>query len=309
LSKELATRKGVLGVDLGASATTLAAGLNGELSLNVFPQFGLSKNLPELLHHTSLREISCWLTVDVSEDDLRNFIYNKSLVPGSVPATPEEMAMEMAIARQALLTAARAFVKNFGLAGSGRGSLLPNYEPIVASGGIFMEMNSLAQTALLLLDGLQPTGVTAFVLDQNGIIPALGAAAAVNPLLVVQVIESNAFLHLGTVITPASHARPGSPVLRVRMTYESGHDTQLDVKQGSFEVLALPSGQTARLQIQPLHRADVGMGAPGRGGGLKVMGGALGVIIDARGRPLVLPEDRSRRQKLYKKWLWTLGGA
>ena len=65
---------------------------------------------------------------------------------------------------------------------------------------------------------------------------------------------------------------------------------------------------TPRGHLQPLHRADVGMGAPGRGGGLKVIGGALGVIIDARGRPLQLPADAGRRQELLRKWLWTLGG-
>jgi hypothetical protein len=247
--------------------------------------------------------------VDVSEGDLRNYIYNKAHYPGSLPATPEEMGIETAIARQALLSASHQFIKNFGLGGAERSPLLPGFEPIVATGGVLTGQPNLAQTALLLLDGLQPTGVTAFVLDQNGILPALGAAAAVNPLLVVQVIESNALLHLGTVITPVGHVRPGSPVLRVKMAYESGHETQLDVKQGSLEVLALPAGQTARLQIQPLHRADVGMGAAGRGGRLKVMGGALGVIIDARGRPLNLPDDRARRQELYKKWLWTLGGG
>jgi hypothetical protein len=80
------------------------------------------------------------------------------------------------------------------------------------------------------------------------------------------------------------------------------------VKQGNLEVLQLPYGQTGRIQLQPLHRFDVGMGAPGRGGGLRVMGGTFGVIIDARGRPLSLPDDCSRRQELFKKWLWTLGG-
>jgi hypothetical protein len=150
--------------------------------------------------------------------------------------------------------------------------------------------------------------VTTLVLDQNQIAPALGAAAGVNPLLVVQVLESNAFLHLGTVIAPVGHARPGSPVLRLKMVYESGHTANLEVKQGALEVVPLPAGQTARLQLQPLHRYDVGMGAPGRGGGLKVMGGALGVIIDARGRPLALPDDLNRRKDMYRKWLWTLGG-
>ena len=92
------------------------------------------------------------------------------------------------------------------------------------------------------------------------------------------------------------------------MTYDDGHETRVDVKQGSLEVLPLPIGQTARVHLQPLHRFDVGMGAPGRSGKLNVHGGALGLVIDARGRPLVLPDDAERRYELFKKWLWTLGG-
>jgi hypothetical protein len=41
---------------------------------------------------------------------------------------------------------------------------------------------------------------------------------------------------------------------------------------------------------------------------MRVVGGVLGVVIDARGRPLALPEDPTRRRELIKKWLWTVGG-
>ena len=41
---------------------------------------------------------------------------------------------------------------------------------------------------------------------------------------------------------------------------------------------------------------------------ITVTGGALGVVIDARGRPLNLSTDAVRRRELMKKWLWTLGG-
>jgi hypothetical protein len=146
------------------------------------------------------------------------------------------------------------------------------------------------------------------VLDQNNLSPALGAAAAINPALVVQVLESRTFLSLGTVISPVSNARPGTPILRVKMTYASGDEASLDVKQGALEVLPLPLGQAARLRLQPLHRADVGMGGAGRSGSVRVTGGVLGLVIDARGRPLRLPEDAGRRRENIKKWLWTLGG-
>lgn len=309
LSKELTTQKGVLGVNLGASAAVIAAAFDGDLSLGVFPQFGLGSRVVDLLDQVPAKEILRWLTMELTEDELRNYVYNKSLYPSSLPATEEEMAIEQALARQALNSATRLAGRGFpaGVTPAGDG-LLPWFEAIIASGSVVAQAPKVAQAALLLLDGLQPCGVTTLVLDQNQIAPALGAAAAINPLLVVQVLESNAFLHLGTVIAPVSHARPGSPILRLKMAYESGHEASLEVKQGALEVIPLPAGQTARLQLQPLHRSDVGMGAPGRGGGLKVLGGALGVIIDARGRPLALPADLNRRKELYRKWLWTLGG-
>jgi hypothetical protein len=309
LSKEMTTKKGVLGVNLGASAAVVAAAFDGDLSLGVYPQFGLGPHLVEMLNQVPAKEILRWLSINLTEDDLRNYIYNKSLYPAGLPATPEEMAIEQALVRQALYSATRQAVGGFPaqVTSAGEG-LLSWFEAMVVTGSAIAQAPNLAQSALMLLDGLQPCGVTTLVLDQNQIAPALGAAAGVNPLLVVQVLESNAFLHLGTVIAPVGHARPGSPVLRLKMVYESGHTANLEVKQGALEVVPLPVGQTARLQLQPLHRYDVGMGSPGRGGGLKVMGGALGVIIDARGRPLNLPDDLGRRKELYRKWLWTLGG-
>lgn len=40
----------------------------------------------------------------------------------------------------------------------------------------------------------------------------------------------------------------------------------MDIRQGDLEVIPLPAGQRASLQLQPFHRYDVGMGGAGRGG-------------------------------------------
>jgi len=69
----------------------------------------------------------------------------------------------------------------------------------------------------------------------------------------------------------------------------------------------VPLGQAISLRLQPLHRFDIGMGGPGRGGRLRVIGGILGVIIDARGRPISLHADPERRRTLFGKWQWLLG--
>jgi len=184
---------------------------------------------------------------------------------------------------------------------------MPLFEPILAGGGAVSDAPTPGQSLLLLLDALQPVGITSIILDQNNLLPLLGAAAESNHLLPVQILESGAFMSLGTIVSIISSSSYGTPVIRARLTYQDGSDVRAEVKFGGLELLPLSMGQTARLTLQPLHRSDIGNG-PGRNATVQVAGGVMGVVIDARGRPLVLPEDPVRRRELFKKWLWTLGG-
>ena len=54
LSRMYESTHGLLSVNVGASATSVAAGFGGELSLGTYPQFGLGENLAGLLQHTEL---------------------------------------------------------------------------------------------------------------------------------------------------------------------------------------------------------------------------------------------------------------
>ena len=146
------------------------------------------------------------------------------------------------------------------------------------------------------------------MLDQNNLLPVLGAATSVNTILPVQVLESGAFLNLGTVISPVSTVKYGTPILNVRLDSPDGNDNHIEIKQGSLTLLPVPQGQKARIHLEPLHRTDVGMNHPGQGGSLTIVGGVFGAVIDGRGRPLALPKDPPRRRELLKKWLWKLGG-
>jgi hypothetical protein len=308
LSKVYRSDKGSLGIDMGAAATTVAAAFDGKTELGVYPELGLGSGLAQLLRFTKLENITRWLSVDVPPTIVRDYIFNKAAFPASLPVTLEEMVIEQALARQIMQVAVQAISRRFPQNGSvSSKGLLPHFEPIMATGGILSHAPTPGQALLMLLDGLQPTGVTTILLDQNNLVSALGAAAESNPLLAVQVLGSNTMLNLGTVITPVGKTRPGTPVLRVRITYENGRENSVDVKYGSLDVLPLNLGEAATLRLQPLHRFDVGMG-PGRGGRLQVLGGVSGVVIDARGRPITLHTDPERQREIFKKWLWTLGG-
>lgn len=304
------SHNGILCVDLGASAATVAAGFGGELALAVYPQLGAGEGLSGLLRYTTIEEILRWIPLDVPPEAVYGYLHQKSSYPASVPATPEDLAIEQGVARQTINLALNAASKDFPAAAN---RLSPNQAPcfdlILGAGGVLTQAPTKGQSLLMLLDAVQPVGVTALFLDQNNLLPALGAAAARNPLLPVQVIESGAFLRLATVVAPAVTAKLGTPVLEVRLATQDGSETRLSVKQGALELLPLAAGQAGQLFVRPLHHADIGFG-PGRAPaeGIPVTGAALGVVIDARGRPLRFPADHVRRREIIKKWLWTLGG-
>ncbi len=302
------SESGVLGIDLGASAATIAAGFNGKLTLRAYPQFGMGEHLNTLQQHTDLEAIARWLTLDIPSSTLRDYLYQKSTYPSILPATAEDAAMSQAIARQTLHLATRKARQDFPAeVRSARPDLLPFLELISASGGSIVDAPTPGQSLLLLLDALQPVGLTHFMLDRSGLLPLLGAAAGHNNLLPVQVLDSGILQNLGTVISVVSRTAYGNPVLRVRLNTPDKNEVRIEVKQGSLEMIPLAAGQSAKLTVQPLHRAEAGFGA-GRAQTIPVSGGALGVVIDARGRPLQLSNDAVRRRELLKKWLWTLGG-
>jgi hypothetical protein len=309
LSRLYESTRGLLSVNVGASAISVAAGFGGELTLGTYPQFGLGENLGGLLQFTELDDIMRWLPLDISPNVVREYLSQKSLYPSALPATRDEQAISQALARQTLYLAVRALQKDFPASvRSSRTELMPPLDLILAGGGVISDGVSLGQSLLLLLDAIQPVGIMPILIDQNNLLPLLGVAGERNNYLPVQVIDSGAFIGLGTVISVIASANYGDQILRARLVYGDGTEARADVKFGGLEILPLSSGQTARLSLQPVSRADAGFG-PGRSGTIPVTGGAFGVVIDARGRPLILPSDPVRRRELIKKWYYTVGGS
>lgn len=309
LSEVHKTSKGVLGIDLRSNSATVAFARQGELSLEVHPECGVRTDQETSHQQINIDEIARWIPKPVETEMIQEYLWNKTLYPSSLPVTKTELEIEHAYVRELLYTASRKIFKHLpGDVLQYRKEIMPWVEPILVSGEVFSNSPSPSHTAMVLLDGLQPVGITTLVVDQNNLIPSLGLAASENPLLSIQVLDSSAFVNLGTVIAPLGKAKPGTPILRIRISYESGRETSLEIKQGTLELLPLPQGQSAQLHLQPLHMFDVGMGVPGRGGSLKVVGGILGVIIDARGRPLRLPKAPEQRFESLTKWLASLGG-
>ncbi len=201
LSKLYDPIKGVLGVDVGSSRTIIAAGNGGELALNEFP-YGTGAGAAQLLRDEPLESIMQWLPAGITAATARDYLWQKSLYPGSIPVTAEALAIEQAAVRCVLQLAVRQLIAHHPSVGMA-------FEPILASGAALSGAPTPAQALLMLLDGVQPVGVTTLILDQNNLIPSLGAISANNPVLPVQLLEFERLPEPGHGDLPDQQGPPG----------------------------------------------------------------------------------------------------
>jgi hypothetical protein len=309
LSRIYDPEKGVLGIDVGATHTMIAAAFEGDLRLSVDSELGLGSTVHNILRRSNLEDVMRWLPFEISESRMRDYVFNKAMNPTTVPTAPDDLALEMALAREAIRAALRKARENWPRGKNLTSTwLMPLTEPIIGSGGALSRAPSAGLAALVLLDSVQPIGVTTLVLDPHNLSPSLGAAAGPVPLLSVHVLESGSYASLGTVVSIVGHARRGRRVLTLRLEPEdSNEDIAGEIRMGQLVVLPLGQGSYGRLTLRPERGIDVGFGGPGKAGALRVAGGAVGLIIDARGRPLELPGDPAVRLELNDQWLRDIG--
>ncbi len=297
----------VLGVDVGGATATAAAVLDEKLDMTIRSDLGLSYNLARLLDYAPIESIQRWLPFEIDPGEIRDLFHNKAIRYRTLPQTRRELLLEQAAAREILRLTLRDVLPRWSKETSPiYPGLLPRFHLIVGAGGVLASAPRDRQAALVLLDALQPVGVTGMVLDKVRLAAPLAAAAMVNPQAAAQVIERDALSNLGTVVAPVGTAREGETALTFKIEYEDGRSLEVEVPYGSLEVIPLPTGQTASLELRPTRRFDVGLGF-NQAGTTRVEGGSIGIIIDARGRPLPMAEDPEDQRERMQRWLWDMG--
>jgi len=157
---------------------------------------------------------------------------------------------------------------------------------------------------LALVDVLRRPGASQYALDHGRLMGALGAIPDPSERLTVMTdLADDLLAPLGSVVTPAGlRAGRSAGALTV---HAAGTTTKLDLVPGGLELVDLPPGELATIELR--FRDTVRLGARGRHFAIDVGGGLSGLLVDLRDVPLRLPERADRRRDLLAAWqtaLW-----
>jgi hypothetical protein len=147
-------------------------------------------------------------------------------------------------------------------------------------------------------------GFTTLAKDSIFMMPHLGVLAQVHPRASLEVFERDCLIYLGTCVAAKGTGRAGAPCFRFTVRSPAS-DESGEMKCGELRLVSLGEAETATVEIEPERGFDFGAG-PGKRIAREVRGGTVGLILDARGRPLALPPSREVSRPLMEGWVTAL---
>jgi hypothetical protein len=294
LSK-LSTEKNpnILVIDFNRETITIAGSNQGNQKL-IIEKNSLHNDPEKFLKEYNIKNIIQWLNKDIDSEEVTNYLWSKSIHPDTIPVDDEEFSIEINIAKDLIQ---RSF-QNFQIAS---GFSQNDYNQIVINGEYFSKFENSSELTLLILDAIQPRGITNLFIDQHGILPILGSIAVDNPILPIQILESQAISLLAKVFSIQSKSKNDTPLLKVKIEFKDGTFLEEQILKGSITKLPVSTGQFVKLFFEPV--GNVGLTQfKNIEKGMIVQGGLCGIIFDARSRPIQLPKNKSERIEQVKKW-------
>ena len=306
----------IVGVDIGGATTDVFSVFDGEFNRTVSANLGMSYSVSNVLAETGIENIKRWIPFDIDETDVRNRIKNKMIRPTTVPQLIEELKIEHALSREALRLA---FEQHKALAVGLKGVQkerdisetfrhddqetiidMKKLDLLVGSGGVLSHAPKRAQAMMMLIDAFQPEGITRIAVDSIFMMPHLGVLSTVNEKAATEVFEKDCLINLGTCITVSNIGKTGLDCASYKLNVD-GKTDEGSIKSGELRLIPLSEDATGEIEVLPKRGFDVGNG---KGQPIKqeIKGGVVGVIIDARGRPIFTEGDKSGNKSLVSSW-------
>jgi hypothetical protein len=131
--------------------------------------------------------------------------------------------------------------------------------------------------------------------------PQLGVLSTVHPQAATEVFDKDCLIRLGSSVCAVGEGKEGTPCFKIKITHKSGEVVEREVKVGEMMLVPFAVLEKAQAVIQPARNFDLGAGK-GKELEVTVEGGIVGIVLDGRGRPMVLPEDKAKRVQKLQEW-------
>ena len=313
----------LIGVDIGGATTDVFSVFDGVFNRTVSANLGMSYSISNVLAEAGLANIMRWVPFTIDEQTLRNRIKNKMIRPTTIPQTLDELQIEHAISREALRLALihhkslatglkgiqqeRTISDVFEQQTSGRTLIdMLKLNLIVGSGGILSHAPRRIQSMLMMVDAYEPLGCTMLSVDSIFMMPHLGVLSTINEQAATDVFVRDCMIYLGTCIAPIGQGKEGDLCADYEIVFPDGRLVKDQLAFGELRLFALEPGMKANITLRPAKSVNLGTGA-GAALTREVMGGAVGLLLDGRGRPLQLPAEQSARVAALKTWFNAVG--
>jgi hypothetical protein len=272
-------------VDVSGGSTSLVrANVDGTVAAAHVAPLGSGVAADRTVVRAGLDGVRRWIPWSIDAPTMLERVFNRARWPGAVAADASALALEIALAHEAV-SHALADATAAGMADALRDA------PITIVTGAAASFARPAHTALVAIDGLASPKPTTLYRDSDEALVALAAlaarirAAGGDPAAAVGD-------ELARRLLPTAFVVPVSPGRRSRLRVNGAEHLDDDLVPGAF------------FSVRHRGEADVEItGTPVKTHGAA---GELGIIVDARGRPLVLPPRDAERIPTLVKWFAAL---
>ena len=304
----------VLVLDIGANKSSLVTYQDGVFSIKE-EDMGLGEGLFKILTDSSMMDaIYHRLPIKLERRLVYDYLAEKQEHPARLPSTPDERIIELSAAGVIMSHFAKEYSRQFSTDSmaklKGKSSPLLKSSPVnvaILTGEVFWGadehkkgFNANGMSLLSLIDGAGLEGIWRIYIDTQGNVPSLGRLKKEG---VVGLATDRFLRQLGTVIVLSHQENDGKSLGRLTFDLGYNYPQELHVEAGQIFRLPFEKGAVGGVELA-LHQSvsitglDEGSSQP------EIVGGDLGIVIDARGRPLKL---RGVREEILSNWLEGVG--
>lgn len=265
----------VMAVDIGGATTDMFSNILNEYFRTVSANYGMSYSISNVLKDAGLENVQRWLPSQIDEKYLFNYVGNKMLYPTYNPTDDKQIAIEQAVAREAIRMSKKQHLKmNFNTKQLGfldkikasRNDLekiteafyldrelekrkfhMHDIDILIGAGGVISHTTNQQQALSMIYHGFQPEGITEIWKDRDFITPHLGKLSSIDQKTAVEILENECFEKVGVAIRPVGKKwKANQKVMTIDWKNE-----KLEIKSGELRYFA--NTEKNELQIK-LHK-------------------------------------------------------